>query len=304
MSNNEAILANYFNILPVSPSIIAIVFLSSCIHAGWNYLAKTIPSGVPFVWLMAVCTTVCYAPIITIYLFLYGFEANFWNIVFLTGTAIIHLVYFLVLQYGYRASDLSVVYPLARGTGPLFATLGAVWFFQEKISLLSVGGLVLVVAGVLLVAGLTGRFPKDKRVQKGILYGVVTGLLIATYTLWDSYAVRTLLIAPILIEYFSHPLRVIVLAPLARQNWGETRRLWISYRVKILIISAISPISFLLVLYALQRAPVHYVAPARELSIVIGVILGAKLLNEEHFKSRLIGSLLIVAGIALLSFGG
>lgn len=287
----------------MSPFIIAVVFLSSCIHAIWNYLAKTVPSGVPFVWLAAVTTTICYAPVVGIYLYLYGFEANFWNIVFLIGTAVIHLVYFLVLQYGYQAGDLSVVYPLARGTGPLFATLGAVLLFQEKISLLSVGGLVLVVAGVLIVAGLTGRLPKDKRVQTGIFYGVATGLLIATYTLWDSYAVRTLLIAPILVEYFSHPLRVVALAPFVRRNWEETRQLWLNYRAKILIISVITPISFLLVLYALQRAPVHYVAPARELSIVIGVILGARLLSEEHFKSRLLGSLLIVAGIALLSFG-
>ena len=110
--------------------------------------------------------------------------------------------------------------------GPMFATLGAVLLFQEKISLLSIGGLILVVAGVLMVAGLTGRFPKDKRVQTGIFYGVITGLLIATYTLWDSYAVRALLIAPILVEYFSHPLRVVALAPLVRQNWEETRQLW------------------------------------------------------------------------------
>ncbi len=288
----------------MSPAIIAIVFLSSCIHATWNYLAKTIPSGIPFVWLMAVGTTVCYAPVVGIFLVLYGFEANFWNIVFLAGTAVIHLVYFVVLQYGYRAGDLSVVYPLARGSGPLFATLGAVLFLQEKIAPLSVAGLVLVVWGVLLVAGLVGRLPRNKRVQTGIFYGVTTGLLIAAYTLWDNYAVRTLFVAPLLVDYVSHPLRVVVLAPIMRQHWDETRQLWARYRFKILIISVVSPISFLLVLYALQRAPVHYVAPARELSIVIGVILGAKLLKEEHFKSRLTGSLLIVAGIALLSFGG
>ena len=283
-------------------SIILLVFLSSLIHATWNYLAKTIPSGVLFVWLMAVTTTIFYAPVIIWFIAYYGFPTDFRTLVFLSGTALLHMAYFLVLQKGYQVGDLSVVYPLARGTGPIFATLGAVLFFQEKISPASLAGLVLVAIGVLCIAGLKGHALKSKQAQTGVYYGIFTGLLIAAYTLWDGYAVRVMLIAPFLVEYVSHPLRVVLLAAKARKRWPETKVIWQTYHRKILIISMISPISFLLVLYALQRAPVHYVAPARELSIVLGVFLGAKLLTEEHFKSRLIGSLFIVAGIALLSF--
>ncbi len=284
------------------PSIILIVLLSSVIHASWNYLAKTIPSGVPFVWLSATVTTIIYAPIVSWFVRTYGFPTDFWSLVFLAGTAILHMVYFLVLQKGYQVGDLSVVYPLARGTGPLFATVGAVLIFQEKISLLSLAGLVLVALGVVVVAGLNGRTLGNKQAQAGLWYGVLTGFFIAAYTLWDGYAVRMLLLSPLLVEYTSHPLRMVTLASRAKKRWPETRSIWRVHYRKILIISLVSPISFLLVLYALQRAPVHYVAPARELSIVLGVFLGARLLTEEHFKRRLLGSLLIVAGIGLLSF--
>ncbi len=283
-------------------SIILIVLLSSVIHASWNYLAKTIPSGVLFVWLMATVTSIAYAPVFVWFIITYGFPTDVWSLVFLAGTAILHMVYFLVLQKGYQVGDLSVVYPLARGTGPLFATIGAVLFLQERISLVALAGLVLVALGVVLVAGLNGRMLGNKKAQAGVCYGVLTGFCIAAYTLWDGYAVRTLFIAPLLVEYVSHPLRVLTLAPRIKKRWSETRTIWQTYYRKILIISLISPLSFLLVLYALQRAPVHYVAPARELSIVLGVFLGAKLLTEEHFKRRMLGSLLIVLGIGLLSF--
>lgn len=286
----------------MSATVILLVFLSSCIHAWWNYLAKTIPSGAPFIWLVALVTTVSYAPVIAWYLIFYGFELNWLNGFFLAGTAISHLVYFLVLQKGYRVGDLSVVYPLARGSGPLFATLGAVLLFGEQLSAQSAAGIALVAGGVFFVAGMSNVTLRNERTKTGIGYGIATGLLIAVYTLWDSYAVRVLLVPPLLIEYVSPPFRVLVLAGVARKHRAETRQIWTDHRWKIWVIGLISPIAFIIVLYVLKTAPVSYVAPARELSIVIGVILGAKLLTEAHFKSRLFGSLLILAGIGLLSF--
>lgn len=301
-NNFRVFKTNYLQKASVPSSVILLVFLSSCIHAVWNYWAKTIPSGAPFIWLVATVTSVLYAPLIIWHLIVYGFESSFLNWVFLLGTAIIHLVYFLFLQKGYQVGDLSVVYPLARGSGPLFATLGAMLFFQEKLAGLPAVGLGLVVLGVFLVAGLANASFQNTRTKTGVFYGIVTGMLIAGYTLWDNYAVRTLLISPLLVDYVSHPFRVAALAGVAKNRWPETRNIWENYRWKILAIGAVSPIPFIIVLYVLQTAPVSYVAPARELSIVIGVILGARLLTEQHFKSRLIGSLLIVAGIGLLSF--
>lgn len=282
------------------PVLLLVVF-SGFLHACWNYLAKTIPGGATFVWLLAVVMSVILLPGVLIYVAVFGFDWTASNAVILFGSDLLHLFYFLVLQQGYSTSDLSVVYPLARGSGPVFATFGAVLFLGETLTIRSLAGLATVVAGVLLVAGIAQRSGDIKKRRAGIFYGVATGLLIAGYTVWDGFAVKSRALAPILIEYASHPMRVAILLPVAWKNRAGVRALWAGHRRKILAIGAISPFAFILVLYAMKTAPVHYVAPMREISIVFGVIFGAKLLTEENFRPRLIGSLLILTGIVLLS---
>lgn len=281
--------------------VLALVVFSSFLHAGWNYLAKTIPNGAAFVWLLAVVMSVLLLPLAAAYVWWYGFDWTPLNAAALLTTGVLHLVYFLVLQQGYAAADLSVVYPLARGSGPVFTTLGAVVLLGESVTAGSLAALGLVAAGVLLIAG-SGRAGADaERRRKGLWYGLGTGLLIASYTVFDGYAVRQLAIAPIMLEACSHPLRVLALTPVAVRRWPEVRSIWQGHRWKVLVIAAVSPLAFLLVLYAMRQAPVHVVAPTRELSIVFGVIFGAKLLTEENFLPRLLGSLLILAGIVFLS---
>lgn len=297
--------------------IIAIVGISSFIHAGWNYMAKTIPAGnAVFVWWIAFLVAILYMPVVAWYVFYYNIQLSILQIGFLAATAIIHLFYFLCLQYGYQKSDLSVVYPIARGTGPMLSTLGAVWFLNEYLSEGTLAGLLFVLVGIFLVSGLPLPFVSKQhnstlplpdssyriKLQAGIFYGLLTGLLIAAYTLLDAYAVRQLKIPILLVEYVSHPFRVLMLLPLMLFRPQEVVELWQKYAVKLCIIALICPLPFILVLYALQYAPVGYVAPAREFSIVIGVFLGTKLLAEKNMYRRLVGSIIIILGIALLSW--
>lgn len=281
--------------------VFALVLLSSFLHASWNYLAKTIPGDTAFVWLMGLVMSVVLLPFSIGYVVLYGFEWSSINIMALAGASILHLLYFVGLQKGYQAADLSVVYPLSRGSGPVFSTLGAVLFLGEQVTTLGLGGLFLVAIGVLLIAGIGQKSSDIQKRNLGIFYGLGIGILIATYTIWDGYAVKILLVAPLLLEYTAHPFRVILLSPVAYRRWPEIREIWRQYHWKILTISFVSPVAFILVLYAMRIVPVHVVAPAREMSIVFGVIFGAKFLTEENFLPRLIGSLLILAGIVLLA---
>lgn len=278
------------------------VLLAAALHAYWNFLAKTIPSGAPFVWLVALCSTVVLLPVVVWYTIVYGLPTDAKSLIFLAGSAVTHLVYFLILQQGYQKADLSVVYPLARGTGPLFSTLGAVLFLQEKLTWLGVLGLGLVLVGIVLIVGFTNKSWRSERNQTGIRYGLVIGGLIASYTVWDGYAVKVLALSPILIEYFSHPFRVIALTKNSMRQWPEVRSIWAGHWLKILTISTLGPLGFILVLYAMQTAPVHFVAPARELSIVFGVLLGGRLLAEAHYKTRLVGALLMLVGIVMIAW--
>ncbi|MBL7826580.1 MAG: EamA family transporter [Saprospiraceae bacterium] len=285
----------------MSADILLLVVFSGFLHAGWNFLAKTIPGGTAFVWLIAVVMSIVLLPFSVVYVVMYGFDCSLVNVSVLLFTALLHLVYFVLLQKGYEVADLSVVYPLSRGTGPVFATLGAVLFLQEEVSSLGVLGLSLVVLGVLLIAGLGQSTSDASRRKTGVYYGLGIGILIATYTVWDGYAVRDLAIPPLLLEYTAHPFRVLTLTPLVRKRGPEIRAIWKKHWWKVLLISLVSPLAFILVLYAMRQAPVHLVAPAREISIVFGVIFGGKLLTEENFWPRLVGALLILGGIVILA---
>ena len=278
------------------------VLIAAALHAYWNFLAKTIPSGAPFVWLAALCSTIVLLPVVVWYVITYGLPTDAKSLLFLAGSAVVHLIYFLILQQGYQKADLSVVYPLARGTGPLFSTLGAVFFVNEKLTWLGIFGLCLVLVGIILLVGFTNKSWRNERTQIGIRYGLVIGGLIASYTVWDGYAVKVLALSPILVEYFSHPFRVLALTKNSVRQWPEVRSIWKGYWPKILAISILGPLGFILVLYAMQVAPIHFVAPARELSIVFGVLLGGKLLSEAHYKTRLAGALLMLAGIAMIAW--
>ncbi|MGC9449340.1 hypothetical protein [Cereibacter johrii] len=103
-----------------------LVVLASFIHASWNLLAKTAASvGPVFVFAYNLIACVAYAPWV---LFLLVHEGIIWTwtgIGFVLLSGLIHLAYSLCLQRGYQVADLSVVYPVARGTGPMLSTLGA-----------------------------------------------------------------------------------------------------------------------------------------------------------------------------------
>jgi drug/metabolite transporter (DMT)-like permease len=290
------------------PTLLLVLF-SSFLHAGWNYLAKTIPGGPIFVWLLAIVMAIVLLPFSIWQICVGGFDWTAVNIGALVMTGVLHTVYFLVLQKGYQEGDLSVVYPLARGMGPVFSGVGAFLFLHETFGFQDVLGLLLVGAGALLIGGFSFRrlfggdmdVKRDARLVKGIYYGILTGFLISCYTIFDGYCVTKLKLAPILIEYTAHPIRFAILLPLAIKNRPEALYIWRGNWVKILIISIVSPFAFILVLYAMKSAPVHAVAPVREFSIVIGVLLGARFLAEENMRVRLIGSVFILCGIGLLA---
>jgi drug/metabolite transporter (DMT)-like permease len=281
----------------------ALVLVAAVIHALWNYVVKTIPGGTSFVWLGAFAVSIWMTPVLIIWLYFYPFELTmpvFWG---LLVSSVLHLVYFLTLQHGYAVSDLSVVYPLARGSAPIFSSMAAVYFLEEQFGKYTYAGLAAVFLGVLCIANPFKKVAESQKLKLGLSYGITVGFLIACYTLLDTYLIRTLSIAPLVIEAVSHPLRVLVLWPHARKNLPEIKEIWNKYRFKVLFFALMSPTAFLMILYALKYAPVHFVAPARELSIVVGVILGGRLLSEEDTKIRILGSLLMVLGIGILAFG-
>jgi drug/metabolite transporter (DMT)-like permease len=230
----------------------ALVLLAALTHASWNISAKFAAQSRHFVWLFSVGSVLVYGPIVAAVLYVERpvFEARHW--LALAATSVLHLAYSVTLQTGYRHSDLSVVYPVARGTGPLLSFIGAAVLLGEAPTSQSVLGLLLIVGGILLVAGLVGHHERKPAV--GVFYGLATGGFIAAYTLNDGYAVKMLLISPFVIDFTGNLFRMLVLAPRA---WRDRDRVALEARVfrkPVIIVSVLGPLGYILVLYAMRLA--------------------------------------------------
>jgi drug/metabolite transporter (DMT)-like permease len=279
---------------------LAAVLLAAITHATWNLAAKRAAGSRHFVWLYSVGSVIVYSPAVAWVVLTQRpqFQLEHW--LALLATAILHLCYSLTLQAGYRASDLSLVYPLARGSGPLLSFFAAVILLGERVTGLSVLGVVLVVSGILLVAGLTREAHKAPRA--GIVYGLGTGVFIAAYTINDGYAVKVLLISPFIVDYAGNLFRIVVLTPAVLRDRRGAAREAREYFKPAAIVSTLGPLGYILVLFAMQIAPISHVAPARELATLIGAYLGTRLLKEKAAPARIAGAACIVAGVISLAF--
>ena len=287
----------------------SLVVLAGLIHACWNIAAKKAGGDARFSFFSSVWMALIWAPV--------GLWAG-WSVVprwgwvewgFIGASAVLHVVYFIVLLRGYRKADLTVVYPLARGSGPLLSSMVAIMLLGEQISALGVAGIAGVVVGVFLIAGGPGLWRaahdphRQQRVRKGMVYGLLTGVFIASYTVVDGYAVKVLLMSPILLDYMGNFVRMALLLPVVLRDLPTARAMWLQQRKYALIVGAISPVSYVLVLYAMQTAPLSHVAPAREVSMLFAALIGGHLLGEGDRAVRLVGAACIAVGVACLGLG-
>lgn len=283
---------------------LALLVVAAIMHASWNLLAKRASDGgAVFVWLFTMASTLLYAPLVAVGWLIQPVYLSGWVWLCVLVSAAVHTGYFLSLQTGYRHGDLSLVYPLARGTGPLLATILAMVFLAERPSLLALAGGGLIIVGVFMITGGMNGLRLTNTPRTAIGYGVLAGAFIGTYTLVDKYAVAHLLAAPLVYHWLCNAGCLILLSPWVRGRGNELRRQWQQYRAIILAVGLLSPLTYILVLLAMQFTPLSHVAPAREISILVGVILGARLLAEGQVMARLLAALAIVVGIAALVLG-
>lgn len=279
---------------------IGLVLFSAVLHATWNLLAKRAQGDASFTWLYDVLALVIFAPVVFVFILLSHTSFSVWTAGFIIVSGLLELAYFLLLQRGYRVGDLSLVYPLARGTGPLLATAVAILVLQEHPTPLALLGTGCVIGGVMLIAWGPQRL-SEKRSRLAVLYGILTGCCIAGYTLWDKEALSVGHLAPLVLYYGTVCLCVPVLTPFALHHWQDVRFHWRVHRLEAFGIAVLGTISYVLVLTALVFTPVSYIAPSREISVLFGALLGTRLLAEGETKRRLLAAGIIVVGIVALA---
>ncbi len=293
---------------------LALVITAALFHAMWNLLAKRAGGDARFGLLSSILLMLFWAPL-GIYIgwdVVPRWDSTEW--LFIVLSAVTHVGYFVCLLKGYRAADLTVVYPLARGSGPVLSSLAAFLFMGEAVTLGGALGLSAVVIGVFLIAGGLKLVQRAKvannlhneeeaqRLRLGVMYGLLTGLWIASYTAIDGYAVKFLAMSPILLDYVSNFFRIPMYAPLVWKDRQTLLPIWKTYWKPALAVATFGSLGYTLVLYAVTMAPLSRVAPAREVSMLFAALIGGHLLKEGDRAARIAGAAMIAIGVVALAW--
>jgi drug/metabolite transporter (DMT)-like permease len=295
----------------VSAGALALVLTAAVVHAGWNALAKRARDPVVFLW-----SSVSAAAVLLLPLGVWVIREGGWtpgSAPFVIATSLLHGTYFYTLGRAYGSGDFSLVYPVARGLGVALVPLVALVVLDERLSPLGVAGVALVIAGV---AGLHFR-PRSRTpavaatapdvapvesagwLGAGTAWAVVTGLLIAAYSVLDKAGVARI-----------HPVAYIslmgvgislLLTPVALARREALRREWrVNWRT-IAVAATMNLTSYLLVLFAFRISKAGYVVAARESSIVFSVLIGSVWMGEGRIGLRMAGAAVILGGVGCIA---
>ncbi len=283
---------------------LALVLVAAGLHATWNLCAKRAGGGLPFVWVVTMVICTLYAPVLVGYWIWQPTALSPKAVAWICASGVLKMCYSLLLQRGYRSGDFSLIYPLARGTGPLLSTLAAIIFLGERPTGLAMAGGLVIVGSVFFLTDGARLFREDRaHLRTAISHGLVIGTLIASYTIWDRHGVHALGIPPVIYDGGTAFMILVLITPFALSRRAEAARHWREHKRYVFGMALLSPVAYVLVLTAMSFTPVSYVAPAREVSIVVGAFLGAKILKEQDGRRRVWAALAMAAGVIALALG-
>lgn len=290
-------------------SSLLLLLCAAALHAVANALMKQSRDKIAFTWWMLGVFCVLGAPAL---FYVPHVQSFAWLIVIISG--LLEAIYFFSLTRAYTSGDLSLVYPIARGSAPLFLLLWAILFLTEQPSWIGICGIFAVVSGLYFInlPSLAAWSRPFQAFRSGASrWALLTGLLISGYSVIDKVGIKyfppfvylylVLLVcwACLSIQWVIPARRFYLLEEL-RKTHGDNRSRFLSIGV-----AAISgSIGYLLVLAAMRLSPVSYVGPVREVSVVFGTLIGIRYLGEQGGSLRIGASVLVVVGIALIAIFG
>ena len=273
-----------------------LVLAAAAIHATWNALTKRAQDQLAFLWSSVSLATLVLLPVGWVFLPPEGVPGAAWP--FLVATSVIHAVYFYVLGRAYGSGEFSLVYPIARGLGVALVPLAAFFFLDERPSPLGALGVLLVVAGIVGInlssAGLTSA-GLSSLMSAGTGWALVTGLSIAAYSLVDKAGVARLHPVPY-IAILGVGMSLLLVPAMVRRRVALAREWQTNWRA-ILVASTLNLTSYLLVLFAFRLSKAGYVVAAREISIVLSVVIGRLWFGERGLGARFAAASLVLAGV-------
>jgi drug/metabolite transporter (DMT)-like permease len=278
----------------MSGSLLSVILLAALLHAGWNFFAKKSGGSLTMLWLGAAISTLATLP--TAIAFQWGRPLSRDGLAVACGSGVVHCGYWWALARMYRHGDISLTYPIARGTGVLGTALASSLLIREPLSATGALGIASVCAGVFTLGYQKRAEPVRTR---AVLLALLAGLTITGYSVIDDRGVE--MVDPTVYLAIETGVGAILLA---LAGWKRLRRrIAVVYRRDwrtVWIIGVGSPVTYLIILFAYARGPVSYITAVREFSVVIAALLGAWFLHERMGPARWTGIALVVAGTVLI----
>ena len=288
----------------MSAVALLIVLVAAFLHASWNLLAKKSHHKLVFVWWFLLVATILYFPMFLYFWVPGSISTQGWSCIFATG--VIHALYFWLTAGAYARGDLSLVYPLSRGSGPLLVPILAVVLLDEKLSMMGLAGIALVIFGIYSIHLQSFSIhsylaPLRTAPKSASLWAFTTGLTIAAYSLVDKIGVQA--VFPPVYIYLMFAISLLLLSPLVvLRHTAAMKTEWRANKVFILINGVLVLATYLMILFAFQFSKVSYVVAAREVSIVFSAFFGIFALREKNACQKIIGSALIAMGVVIIGF--
>jgi drug/metabolite transporter (DMT)-like permease len=266
---------------------LGLALAAAFLHAGWNVLLRGARDVAAATAATLALSVLLFAPV----------AAATWNVhaaawPYIAASAALETAYFFLLVAAYQQRrELSVVYPVARGSAPVLVLFGSAIVLSRAVSAGEVVGVCLVSLGVVFVRGL-------RRGAEGVAIGVAIGVTIASYTLVDKEGLRQAGPIPYL-ELVIVPVAIVALVALTLRRGTQPLRAQLSLRT--LAAAAGSFGAYVLFLFALRLTAAPSVAAVRETSVVIAAAMAAVFLRERVTPLRLVGATAVAGGVTLLA---
>lgn len=265
---------------------LALTLAAAVLHASWNVFLRGSDDVEASFAVVTALSLLLFAPV----------AAATWSVSwaaapYIAASSACEAVYFALLVAAYRLRELSLVYPVARGSAPLFVLLGTAVVLGRHVSVAAAVGVCLVGVGVLLVRGMA-------HTDEGVLVALAIGFAIAAYTLIDKDGLRHAAAIPYL-ELVLLPVGLVAVPAVAVRRGARALRAQLTASTLFAAVAAFG--AYALVLGALRLAPAPEVAAVRETSIVLATLLAALILRERVGLRRLVGAIVVAGGVALIA---
>ncbi len=278
----------------MEPIVFALLLAAALMHAGWNAVVKA--SGDPLIAIALVTTGSGTAAIVLLPFIGWQVAPEAW--IWIAGSALAHILYRLALVRAYEIGEMSLVYPIARGSAPLLTALIGVTILSEPVSRLAFAGILTIAAGVIGIAMASRALAVN---TAAIGFALLTAMLITTYTYLDGFGARVSRNASaytVLLFIIDTPVMLVI----ALWRRGSDRVVAVFRRTWVLSLGGgfLSFLSYWIAIWAMTQIPIPLVAALRETSIAFGALIAVVFLGEKVTPVRIAATLAILSGAALL----